>query len=103
VFVNWEDYRSILKCDSDALVTTDWAYAIAAHVVGPDKTTMPHLTGISMTHMKRSINDTFTEDWTDSLVYELSPESFRINTFAQLYPVHYHVKSFADKILGSTT
>jgi len=52
-----------------------------------------------MIHMKQFINGTPTEDWTDTFIPELLPHTFRINTIPQIYPVHYHVKAFADTIL----
>lgn len=97
VFINWENYKNILKCNNDEPCTTDWAYALACHIMGEEKTTVPSDT-ISMVHMKQFINNTVTEDWTNELVYELSDESFRIQTHPQLYPVHYHIKHFANTL-----
>lgn len=99
VFENWDDYRRTLKCKVDELATTDWAYAIAAHILGKENTTLPQFDGMSMVHMKQFINGSATEFWTESLVYELLPHTFRINTIPQIYPVHYHVKKFANTIL----
>jgi hypothetical protein len=98
VFENWNEYKNILICNIDEQVTTDWAYAIASHIVGTEKTIIPNLTQLSMVHMKQFINNLSTEDWTNELVYELS-DIFKIQTFPQLYPVHYHIKSFAN-VLG---
>lgn len=94
VFDNWTQYKKELKCNNDELVTTDWAYAIACHIMGVDNTTRRD--GFKMVHMKQFINNTLTEDWTRELVYELDP--FRIQTIVQSYPVHYHVKEFASII-----
>ena len=99
VFENWEDYKHILKCKVDELCTTDWAYAIAAHILGEENTTLSQFDAMSMVHMKQFINGSATENWTDSLIYELFPHTFRINTIPQVYPVHYHVKNFANVIL----
>ena len=99
VFENWEDYKHILKCKVDELCTTDWAYAIAAHILGEENTTLPQFDAMSMVHMKQFINGSATENWTDSLIYELFPHTFRINTIPQVYPVHYHIKNFANVIL----
>lgn len=99
VFENWEEYKHILKCKVDELCTTDWAYAIAAHILGEENTTLPQFDAMSMVHMKQFINGSATENWTDSLIYELFPHTFRINTIPQVYPVHYHVKNFANVIL----
>lgn len=102
VFLNWAHYKQILKCNDQELATTDWAYAIASHILGPENTTLPSYTQMSMIHMKQFVNGLPTEDWTDSLVYEILPNTLRINTFPQMYPVHYHIKSFASKLLEST-
>ena len=99
IFENWEEYKHILKCKVDELCTTDWAYAIAAHILGEENTTLPQFDAMSMVHMKQFINGSATENWTDSLIYELFPHTFRINTIPQVYPVHYHIKNFANVIL----
>lgn len=99
VFENWDEYRKSLKCNVDEIATTDWAYAIAAHILGEENTTLPQFNSMSMVHMKQFINGLPTEKWTDTFIHELYSHSFRINTMAQMYPVHYHVKEFADVIL----
>jgi hypothetical protein len=99
VFENWEDYKTILKCNKDEPATTDWAYAIACHLLGEENTTLPQFNDLSMVHMKQFINNLPSERWTDIFVPELLPHSFRINTLAQMYPVHYHIKAFANVIL----
>lgn len=99
VFENWDEYRKSLKCNVDELCTTDWAYSIAAHVLGEENTTLPQFNSMSMVHMKQFINGLPTEKWTDAFIHEIYPHTFRINTVAQMYPVHYHVKEFADVIL----
>ncbi len=70
VFLNWSSYKAVLKCKVDEIATTDWAYAIAAHILGVEKTTLPSFTEMSMVHMKQFVNDLPTPDWTDILVYE---------------------------------
>jgi hypothetical protein len=99
VFENWDEYRKSLKCNVDELCTTDWAYAIASHIIGEENTTLPQFNSMSMVHMKQFINGLPTEKWTDAFIHEIYPHTFRINTVAQMYPVHYHVKEFADVIL----
>lgn len=99
VFENWEEYKKTLKCNVTEIATTDWAYAIAAHILGAENTTLPQFDSMSMVHMKQFINNLPTEKWTDTFIHELHPHTFRINTMAQMYPVHYHVKEFADVIL----
>ena len=99
VFENWEEYKKSLKCNNDELATTDWAYAIACHILGVENTTLSNFSDMSMVHMKMLINGLPTENWTDTLVHEILPDTLRINTIPQLYPFHYHIKSFANEIL----
>lgn len=99
IFENWPQYRELLKCSPYEEATTDWVYAIAAHIVGVEKCTLPIFKDMSMVHMKRLINNLPTEDWTDTLVYEILPHTLRINSCPQQYPFHYHIKSFSNKIL----
>ena len=100
VFENWGSYKEIVMCKPTEEATTDWAYAIACHIIGVEKTTLPNFDELSMTHMKQFICGTTTEDWTDTLVYEVLPDVLRVHTYSQQYPFHYHSKSFADKILA---
>jgi hypothetical protein len=100
VFENWDVYRSSLKCNTNELCTTDWAYAIASHILGVENTTLPPFKEMSMVHMKQFINSLPTENWTDIFIHEILPHTFRINTIAQMYPVHYHIKSFAKEALN---
>ena len=102
IFENWEEYKKILVCNTDLEVTTDWAYSLACHILSTEKTTLPGFSELSMVHMKQFVNNIPSEDWTESLVYEILPEQLRIQTFPQMYPFHYHVKSFSDKILEGT-
>ena len=95
VFENWDQYKATLKCDTNEICTTDWAYSIAGHIVGIERCTLPNFTQMSMIHMKQYVNDLIREDWTCELVYELH-DRLKINTYHQRYPFHYHVKSFAD-------
>ena len=101
VFEHWEEYKTLLKCKSTEKATTDWVYAIASHILGKEKTTLPEFDELSMVHMKQFISGTVTEDWTDTLVYECMPDVLRVNTYSQAYPFHYHSKTFADKIIES--
>ena len=95
VFENWYDWKNILVCNTNEVVTTDWAYSIACHIMGIEKTTMD-FSPMSMVHMKQYINDLLTEDWTRELVCEYEP--FKVATFPQQYPFHYHVKDFAKEL-----
>ena len=98
IFENWEEYKKILKCNQTEIVTTDWVYSIACHIMGVEKTTMPTFTEMSMVHMKAFVNNSVTDNWTDTFVYECLPDQIRVQTVPQQYPFHYHVKNFCDKI-----
>lgn len=98
VFENWEEYKKILKCNPEEKCTTDWAYSIACHMLGVENTTLPNFEELSMIHMKQWVNGLPTENWTDTLLYEILTNQIRINTIPQVYPFHYHIKNFSDKI-----
>ena len=97
VFENWEAYKSSLKCNTNEIVTTDWAYSIACAILGEENTTMNSFNQFSMIHMKQFVNNTVTSDWTNELIYEFT-QPLKIQTYPQLYPVHYHIKTFANKL-----
>jgi hypothetical protein len=99
VFENWDHYKASLRCNAQELATTDWAYAIACHIMGVENTMMPTFTDMTMVHMKQYINEIPTENWTDTFVYECLPDHIRIQTIPQRYPLHYHIKNFANVIL----
>jgi hypothetical protein len=101
IFENWEDYKTILRCNPQEEVSTDWVYAIACHIIGEEKTTLPTFTEMSMIHMKQFVNGNPTENWTDTFVYECLPNQIRVQSVPQQYPFHYHIKNFSDKILES--
>jgi hypothetical protein len=98
IFTNWEEYKKVLQCNYREYATTDWVYAIACHIMGKEKTTLPTFNEMTMIHMKQYIAGTPTDDWTDTLLYEFLPDQIRIQTIPQQYPFHYHVKTFCDKI-----
>jgi hypothetical protein len=97
VFENWNKYKESLKCNTDEIATTDWAYSIACAILGEEKTTIHNFKQFSMVHMKQFINNTITDDWTNELIYEFT-HPLKIQTYPQLFPVHYHVKDFAKKL-----
>ena len=94
VFEHWADYRAVMKCSSQEEASTDWAYAIACHILGVEQTMMPTFTEMSMVHMKQFVNGLPNEDWSKILVTETFP-SLRLNSYTQLYPFHYHLKAFS--------
>jgi len=97
IFENWGQYKKILKCNKNEPATTDWVYSIASHIIGYEYTTMDFFNAFSFVHMKKQINNIFAENWTENLIYEVN-DNFKINSYAQKYPIHYVVKDFCDKI-----
>ena len=98
VFYNWDHYKNSLKCNTTEQATTDWAYAIACHILGVENTTISNFDSMSMIHMKQHINNLAVENWEEVLVYEINKDVIRVNTYPQLYPFHYHIKSFHKKL-----
>lgn len=91
IFQQWDTYQRILKFP-DAEPSTDLVYAMVAVIMGPEQVTLPAGLGPTIVHMKRHINPTNTDDWTQELIWESDP--LRINTVAQWGLVHYHVKEW---------
>lgn len=108
IFDNWAPVMEQLKFGKDQPVNTDLAYAIAATIHGIENFTVPTLDYPSLIHMKPFINNT-GEDWTKQMQWEITDSATRLNTVACMWPLHYHVKSFAqegnqcyDQLLAST-
>lgn len=98
IFENWEEMKLVLKCNLEEKATTDWVYAIATLLLGKEKVLFPEFDAFSMVHMKSAINDITSADWTNTFTVECLPEVLRINTVPQLYPFHYHVKTFSKTL-----
>ena len=96
IFHNWDSVMRTLKYATDQPINTDLAYALAAKILGADRFRLPQDVP-SLIHMKPAICGT-SGDWTRELVWEFEPGSLRINTMQQLWPVHYHVKSWVQEI-----
>lgn len=94
IFSNWGEWKKLVGV-SDQVATTDVVYAIAAKIIGVENCTLPTFKEFSMVHMKQHIVDSITVDWTKDFIYEVLPDTLRINTIPQLYPFHYHIKNFA--------
>lgn len=93
IFENWDQYQLLLKFP-DSTPSTDVVYAMAAVILGPERVTLPPKFGPSIVHMKRYIQPTHTQDWTQELVWELTNPGLRIHTVAQHGFVHYHIKDW---------
>lgn len=93
IFENWAQYQLLLKFP-ESTPSTDVVYAMAAVIMGPERVTLPQKFGPSIVHMKRYIQPTHTQNWTQELVWELTNPGLRIHTVAQHGFVHYHIKDW---------
>jgi len=91
IFENWDKYKQLVKFPEDE-PSTDFVYAMAAQIMGPEKVTMPFAHYPQIVHMKRHIIGTTTENWTRELVWEHHP--LRIQTVAQWGAFHYNIKDW---------
>lgn len=98
IFENWSQYSKTLSYCSDEIATTDVVYGMAAKITGAENCTMPWFTDFSMVHMKKMINYTSIDTWYNELVVEIYEHVMRIATHVQMYPIHYHNKSFVNII-----
>ena len=93
IFENWDRFKTLLKF-TDEQPTTDVVYAVAAVILGVETVTLPVGLGPQITHMKRGIIPTVTDNWTNELVWENTDPGLRIHTVAQQGFVHYHIKNW---------
>ena len=93
IFENWNRFKTMLKFPDES-ATTDVVYAMAAVIMGVETVTLPLGAGPRITHMKRGIIPTMTDDWTQELVWESTDPGLRIHTVAQSGLVHYHNKDW---------
>ena len=93
IFENWDQFKTMLKFPDES-ATTDVVYAMAAVIMGVETVTLPPAVGPQITHMKRGIIPTITDDWTNELVWETTDPGLRIHTVAQSGFVHYHIKDW---------
>jgi hypothetical protein len=91
IFKNWSQFRGLFKF-TDEHPSTDFVYAMAAGIMGPELVTLPQGMGPTIVHMKRHIIGTQSADWSRELVWEIDP--LRIQTVAQWGMLHYHVKDW---------
>jgi len=93
IFENWNRFKTMLKFPDES-ATTDVVYAMAAVIMGIETVTLPLGVGPQITHMKRGIIPTITDNWTQELVWEATDPGLRIHTVAQSGLVHYHNKDW---------
>jgi len=91
IFENWDEYKQLVKFPEDT-PSTDFVYAMAAQIMGPELITMPFASYPRIVHMKRYIIGTQTENWTQELVWEQDP--LRVQTVAQWGAFHYNIKDW---------
>jgi hypothetical protein len=99
IFQYWNDFKSEFNLNGES--NTDTVYSLASYIMGEDKTTDLLLSDISMVHMKPKINNTYLDNWTNELQYEIVKDVkniIRIDNHTQIYPVHYYVKDFSQCI-----
>ncbi len=97
IILQWTEVMSAIKFGQDQPVNTDLAYAIAARIMGVENLTIPGDVP-SLIHLKPRFNDLTGEDWTQELIWEVTPGDLRINTVSQMWPIHYNKKSFAKDL-----
>lgn len=93
IFENWPHYRAMLKFPEDS-PSTDVVYAMAAQIIGPELCTMPFASYPTIIHMKRHIQHSQREDWTEEMLWEYRDYELRVNTVMQRGAFHYHVKDW---------
>jgi hypothetical protein len=93
IFENWVEYRKLVRFPEDT-PSTDFVYAMAAEILGPECVTLPAGIGPQIVHMKYRCIPTQTSDWTQELVWENTDPGLRIQTVAQHGFVHYHCKEW---------
>ena len=74
--------------------STDFVYAMAAQIIGPELVTLPSGQGPQIVHMKKYCIPVQTMDWSKELVWENTDPGMRIQTVAQHGFVHYHCKEW---------
>lgn len=93
VFENWNEYKTLLKFPDEA-PTTDLVYAMVSVIMGAETVTLPFASYPKITHMKRRIIGTVSDNWPKELVWEWDGKSLRINTIAQNGAFHYNIKDW---------
>ncbi len=96
IFQNWSEFKKLVKYAEDS-PSTDFVYAMAAQILGPERVTLPPGIGPTIVHMKRYCVPIETEDWTRELIWEHTDPGLRIHTMAQWGLVHYHIKEWVNE------
>jgi hypothetical protein len=96
IFENWDEVKKLLKYAENS-PSTDFVYAIAAQILGPERVTLPLRMSPTVVHMKRYCVPIETENWTKELIWEFTDPGLRIHTRAQWGLVHYYIKEWANE------
>ena len=100
VFRHWAQVSQELRLYDDIIPSTDFVYAITAHIIGEEFVTMPSMDFINFVHMKSGFNGwKDARSWTDTVTNERDGDVIRINNINQYDPVHYYDKTYATKEL----
>jgi len=96
IYLNWAVIKDqLIRCDSSP--TTDVVFALAAKLIGIEKTTIPTLDFFNFVHMKPKLQGwSEGQPWTDYVNIEYDNNIIRINNVNQYSPVHYYEKKFND-------
>jgi len=101
IFNNWERfYYNYLDENRPKNLSGDVAYALAVKLLGIENECFsPYPEAPTFVHMKghlQGINEKYIEeDWTKSIpTYFHSDGTFKIGNYQQVYPFHYHIKSW---------
>lgn len=99
IYKNWHIFRdTILKNCREELPSTDVVFAVAAHIFGIEKCTIPSLDYPSFVHMKGSINRlSIDENWTEMYPVDIDGSDIYINFTKQSWPLHYFQKEFINE------
>jgi len=100
IFEDWENfYYNFLEEDRPKQLSGDVAYALAVKILDVEQDVTDNLDMPCFIHMKSKVQNIktaiVTEDWTNHVPsYFTSDCKLKINTFEQILPFHYHIKSW---------
>lgn len=96
IFENWNEFKKLFKYPEDT-PSTDFVYAVAAKILGPEKVILPPGMSPNIVHMKKYCVPIETENWSRELIWELTNPGLRIHTQSQWGLVHYFIKEWANE------
>lgn len=102
IFKNWAWFRDhyLKNCRYEQPVT-DEVFAIAAKIFGVEKCTLNKSSIPTFVHMKNTLQKIPKDDgWYRYIDFEQRAGNTCIGYFNQLYPLHYHDKTFLDRLIN---